>query len=90
MIYRRDLIDHFEWLSDSKYFTEALDEALIAIALCARGHSGDLMNFGAAWVMASYHVERFGLEEFVERERRENTSLDPVEPEALLDDQGNR
>jgi len=85
MIYRRDLIDHFEWLSDSKYFTETLDEALIAIALCARGHSGDLMNFGAAWVMASYHVERFGLEEFVEKERRDNISLDPVEPEALLD-----
>ena len=80
MIYRKDLIDHYEWLSDSKYFTEALDEALIAIALCARGHEHDLMNFGAAWVMANYHVERFHLEEFVERERREHILLDP-EPE---------
>ncbi|HEV7770138.1 MAG TPA: hypothetical protein VGO66_05690 [Solirubrobacterales bacterium] len=81
MIYRKDLLVHYEWLSDSKYLTEALDEALVAIALCARGHSGDLMNFGAAWVMASYIIERFELEEFVARERRENISLDAEEPE---------
>jgi prevent-host-death family protein len=87
MIYRKDLIEHYEWLSDSKYFTEALDEALVAIALCARGHEHDLMNFGGAWVEASYHVERFGLEEFVEKERRDNVSLDPIEPEGPLDQQ---
>jgi hypothetical protein len=89
MIYRRDLIDHFEWLSGSEYFDEAIDEALIAIALCARGHRGDMMSFGAAWVTASYNVWRYELEEFVERERRDNIFLDPVEPEALLDDRGN-
>jgi hypothetical protein len=81
MIYRKDLLAHFEWLSDSKYLTEALDEALVAIALCARGHCGDMMNFGAAWVMASYIIERFELEEFVARERRENIFLDAEEPE---------
>lgn len=81
MIYRKDLLAHFEWLSDSKYLTGALDEALVAIALCARGHRGEMMNFGAAWVMAGYIVERFELEEFVARERRENIFLDVEEPE---------
>jgi hypothetical protein len=72
MIYRRDLLVHFEWLSDSKY----LDEALVAIALCARGHRADMMNFGAAWVMASYIIERFQLEEFVEKERQDSIFIE--------------
>lgn len=81
MIYRKDLIDHFEWLAGSEYLEEALDEALIAIALCARGHRADMMKFGAAWVMASYNVERYQLEEFVERERRDNFFIEGDEAE---------
>lgn len=38
MIYRRDLIEHFEWLRDSKYLNEVLDEALVATD-CARKDS---------------------------------------------------
>lgn len=78
MIYRRDLIDHFDWLAGSEYFDAMIDEALIAIALCARGHRWDMMNFGAAWVAPCYITERFELDEFVERERRDNLFLDPI------------
>jgi hypothetical protein len=71
MVYRRDLIEHFEWLAGSEHLDEALDEALVAIALAANGHEHDLVNFGVAWVSVSYNVERYQLEEFVERARSE-------------------
>ncbi len=71
MVYRHDLVPHFEWLAGSEYYDEALDEALVAIAMAAHGHEHDLVNFGAAWVMASYNVERYDLEQFVERARSE-------------------
>ncbi len=71
MVYRRDLIDHFEWLAGSEGYDEALDEALVAIAMAANGHKHDLVNFGVAWVSVSYNVERYQLEEFVERARAE-------------------
>jgi hypothetical protein len=70
MVYRRDLVDHFEWLHGSKYLDEVLDEALVAIALTAYGHGGDLIQNGA-WMTADGVVERFGLEPFVERLREE-------------------
>jgi hypothetical protein len=69
MIYRRDLISHFEWLAGSRYFDEVLDEALVAIAMTAHGHGRDLVETGAAWTWAICTVERFGLEDFVERAR---------------------
>jgi hypothetical protein len=71
MIYRADLIDHFDWLADSKYFDEVLDEALVAIAMVAHGHEHDLVQSGAAWWMANGLVEYHRLEEFVERARSE-------------------
>ncbi len=67
MIYRHDLIDHFSWLARSKYFDEAIDEALIAIAFAAAGHEWDWVNTGAAWMTAGGFVEKFELESFVER-----------------------
>ncbi len=70
MIYRRDLIDHFDWLEGSKYFDEVIDEALVAIALTAYDHGDDLIRNGA-WQDARGVVERFGLEPFVERLRDE-------------------
>lgn len=70
VIYRSDLIDHFRWLADSKYFDEVIDEALVAIALTAYDHGGDLIQNGA-WQDAKGVVERFGLERFVERLRSE-------------------
>jgi hypothetical protein len=66
MIYRRDLIEHFEWLEDSKYLDEVLDEALIAIALTAYDHGSDWIRNGA-WMTADGVVERLQLEQFVER-----------------------
>jgi hypothetical protein len=70
MVYRRDLIDHFEWLAGSRYLEEVLDEALVAIALTAYDHGGDLIQNGA-WQDARGVVERFGLEPFVDRLRSE-------------------
>ncbi len=71
MIYRRDLIDHFEWLEGSKYLDELLDEAVIAIAMTAYGHGGDLVQLGAAWMSANGIVWKFQLEKFVEKTRSE-------------------
>jgi hypothetical protein len=70
MIYRRDLIDHFQWLDGSEFFDEVIDEAIVAIALTGYDHGGDLIQNGA-WQNAKGVVERFGLESFVERLRSE-------------------
>jgi hypothetical protein len=70
VIYRRELIEHFAWLEGSEYFDEVLDEALVAIALTAYGHDWDMIQNGA-WMNAGGVVERFGLEQFVERLRAE-------------------
>lgn len=70
MVYRRDLVDRFQWLQGSEYLDEVLDEALVAIALSAYGHGGDLIQSGA-WMAAENVVERFGLEELVARLRSE-------------------
>jgi hypothetical protein len=70
MIYRRDLIEHFKWLEGSEYLDEVIDEALVAIALTAYDHGGDLIQNGA-WQNARGVVERFGLETFVEQLRGE-------------------
>ena len=67
MVHRRDLIPHFDWLADSPYYEDVLDEALIAIALAARGLHGQMVEYGAAWATASYVVGAFGLEGLVER-----------------------
>lgn len=63
-------MEHFEWLAGSEYLDEVLDEALVAIALTAYDHGGDLIQNGA-WQCASGVVERFELEGFVERLRSE-------------------
>jgi hypothetical protein len=52
MIYRRDLIDHFQWLEGSEYLDEVLDEAVAAIVLTAYGHGRDWIQNGA-WMSAS-------------------------------------
>lgn len=70
MVYRKDLEENFEWLAGSEYFDEVLDEALVAIALTAYDHGRDWIQNGA-WQCASGVVERFQLEEFVERLRAE-------------------
>jgi hypothetical protein len=70
MIYRRDLIDHFQWLEGSEFFDEVIDEAIVAIALTGYDHGGDLIQNGA-WQNAKGVVERFELEPFVERLRSE-------------------
>jgi hypothetical protein len=70
MVYRKDLEQHFDWLAGSEYFDEVIDEALVAIALTAYDHGRDLIQNGA-WQSASGVVERFELEEFVDRLRGE-------------------
>ena len=70
MIYRRDLIEHFAWLEESKYIDDVIDEALVAIALTAYDHGDDLIQNGA-WQDARGVVERFALEPYVERLRGE-------------------
>jgi hypothetical protein len=71
MVYRRDLIPHFEWLAGSKYFDEVLDEAVVAIAMSAHGFESEWVETGAAWMSAGGLVERFGLEHFVAQARSE-------------------
>jgi hypothetical protein len=71
MAHREDLIPRFEWLAGSKYYDEALDEALVAIAFTAHGRGTELVEYGAAWMMANGVVEVFGLEDLVERARKE-------------------
>jgi hypothetical protein len=75
MVYRHDLIAHFDWLAGSKYLDEVLDEALVAIALAAHGHRSELAELGAAWMTAGGIVEKFALEEFVAKARAD---LSPV------------
>lgn len=70
MVYRRDLVEHFEWLAGSKYLDEVIDEALVAIAFTAYDHDWDMLQNGA-WMSAGGIVERFGLEKFVDRLREE-------------------
>lgn len=77
MVHRRDLIPRFEWLAGSVYYEDVLDEALISIALAARGLQHEIVEYGAAWVMASYTIEVFGLEDLVERSRAD---LGPFAP----------
>lgn len=69
MVHRRDLLEHFEWLAGSHLLEDALDEAMIAIALCAHGSEWAFMKYGAAWRPASGVVEVYKLERFVESER---------------------
>ena len=69
MIYRSDIVDHFEWLKGSEYYDEVLDEALIAIAMVAHGHEHDLVQSGVAWWMANGLIEKFELDRFVELAR---------------------
>jgi hypothetical protein len=71
MVHRRDLLEPFEWLSGSELLEDALDEAMVAIALCTHRHDWDLIEYGAAWMPAGGVVEVFGLEGFVEAERAE-------------------
>ena len=33
VFYRRDLIEHFDWLAESKYLEEFCDEALVAVSM---------------------------------------------------------
>lgn len=69
MVHRRDLVDHFGWLARSEFYDDVLDEALVAIELCAHGYRCELVAHGAAWMMASGVVEVLGLEAFVEQAR---------------------
>jgi hypothetical protein len=69
MVHRRELIQRFEWLAGSQYYDDVLDEALVSIALTARGMGYVLVEYGAAWAIASYAVEIFGLEDLVEKAR---------------------
>jgi hypothetical protein len=48
MIYRGDLIEHYDWLAGSRYLDEFLDESVGAIAMTAHGHGG-------AWVRPVPH-----------------------------------
>jgi hypothetical protein len=70
MIYRKELIEHFAWLAGSKYLDELLDEVIVAIALTAYGQGGEWIRNGA-WATAESVVERFELEQFVEKVRSE-------------------
>jgi hypothetical protein len=74
MVHGRDLLEHSEWLAGSHLLEDALDEAMIAIALCARGYQWDLMEY-AAWRPASGVVEGYKLDRFVESERPSGEKL---------------
>jgi hypothetical protein len=80
MIYRRDLLAHYDWLAGSKYLDEFLDESVVAIAMTAHGHGGAWVRLGAAWMSADGIVWKFRLEPFVDRMREEDRIF-PVEEE---------
>ena len=80
MIYRRDLIDHFDWLADSRYLEEFCDESVVAIAMTAHGHGKDWVKWGGAtWMTPEHFVDRYGLRIFVDRVREEDVLLSPDE-----------
>jgi hypothetical protein len=80
MFYRRDLIEHFDWLAESRYLEEFCDEALVAITMTAYGHGGDYVKWGRNTYMAAGHfVARYGLQAFVERVREEDVLSLPEE-----------
>jgi hypothetical protein len=70
MVYRRDLVDHVQWLKGSEYLDDVIDEVLVAVALTVYDHGNDLILNGA-WQNARGVVERFELESFVARLRDE-------------------
>jgi hypothetical protein len=82
MIYRRDLIDHFEWLAGSRYLEEFCDEALIAVAMTAYGHGDDWVKWGGPWMTAEHFVARYDLRVFVDRLRDEDELLSSEEEES--------
>jgi hypothetical protein len=72
MVFRRDLIEHFQWLEGSEYYDEVLDEALVAIAMHAYGHMGDMLCSGTgAWQSVDWVVQYFELWDFVAQVRAE-------------------
>jgi len=85
MVHRSELTERFEWLAGSRYYEEVLDEALISIAFTARGLSGEIVEYGAAWVMASYMVDVFGPEDLVGKARAD---LGPFAPRGEEDEAG--
>lgn len=82
MVRRRDLVDHLEWLAGSEYYEEVIDEALVAIALAAHGYGSELVEYGAAWMMASGVVEVLDLERLVEQARTDRRTWLAAEPDA--------
>jgi hypothetical protein len=72
MIYRRDLIEHYDWLAGSKYLDGFLDESVVAIAMTAHGHGSDWVRYGASWMAAHAIVDKFELWGFVDRMREED------------------
>lgn len=72
VFYRRDLIEHFDWLAESKYLEEFCDEAFVAVSMTAYGHGRDFVKFGGCWMAADHFVDRYGLGDFVDRLREED------------------
>ncbi|MBS1862405.1 MAG: hypothetical protein JSS68_11920 [Actinobacteria bacterium] len=82
MFYRQDLIDHFDWLADSRYLEEFCDEALVAISMTAYGYGNVFVKFGPnTWMAADHFVARYGLTEFVDRVRETDVLRLPEEEE---------
>jgi hypothetical protein len=76
MIYRRDLIEYFDWLAESRYLEEFCDEAMVAVYMTAYGHGRDFVRFGpGTWMAADHFVDRYGLRPFVDRAREEDHLL---------------
>jgi hypothetical protein len=79
MFYRRDLIDHFDWLAESEFLEEFCDEALVAVSMTAYGHGKEFVKFGPTWMSAEHFVARYGLRDFVDRVREEDVLTPPAE-----------
>ena len=72
MFYRRDLIEHLDWLAESKYLEEFCDQALVCITMTAYGHGGTFLKYGSCWMAADHFVVRYGLGDFVDLLREED------------------
>jgi hypothetical protein len=85
VIYRKDLIDHFEWLAGSEYFDDVIDEALVAIAITAHGHGSEMVQSGGAWWFANDFCRYHRLEKFIEKAHSERSRFGAAGPSDLSD-----
>ena len=86
MVHRSELTERFEWLALALLRGGARRGADLDRPLGARPDRRNQSSYGAAWVMASYMVEVFGLEDLVEKARADLGPFAPRDEDAEVGD----